>query len=221
MSNLTDDEIDRITDAQWGKGCAPNQYAAHRAAARAIESAVVAKVSTPAASPTPIDARPLHPNHRPDLRYVLRVLRTLQGAHVPENQWGDVAAAINGMEYIIKRTEEAASAVAPQVDAPRWMPIESAPKDGTHVLIANDAPGSVHPREGYYVPPHQRYDNEPENPRWWRLAGSSEELVHGRTPTHWQPMPAAPSPLQAFANAPLGEGLAAARAVLAASKEAS
>lgn len=40
-------------------------------------------------------------------------------------------------------------------------------------------------------------------------------------PTHWQPMPAAPSPLQAFANAPLGEGLAAARAVLAASKEAS
>jgi hypothetical protein len=36
---LTDEQIDRITDAQWGKGCAQSQYMAHRAYARAIERA--------------------------------------------------------------------------------------------------------------------------------------------------------------------------------------
>lgn len=55
-------------------------------------------------------AKPLHKNHLPDLRYVLKVL---QGAHVQEHQRGDVQAAITGMRYIIKRTEEAAAHTAP------------------------------------------------------------------------------------------------------------
>ncbi len=33
---MTDEQIDAVTDAQWGKGCQPNQYMAHRAYARAI-----------------------------------------------------------------------------------------------------------------------------------------------------------------------------------------
>lgn len=77
---------------------------------------------------------------------------------------------------------------------PGWQDIATAPKDGTTVLIANDSPGSVHPREGYYVMPERRYENEPTHAGWWRLAGSSETAVHGRTPTHWQPMPASPLP---------------------------
>jgi hypothetical protein len=77
-----------------------------------------------------------------------------------------------------------------------WQPISTAPRDGTHVLIANDTPGSVHPREGYYVPVEQRYDNEPKHEGWWRLAGSCEERVHGRTPSHWMPLPPPPTPPQ-------------------------
>ena len=37
--NLTDDEIDRVTDAQWGKNVNKPIYAAHRAYARAVEAA--------------------------------------------------------------------------------------------------------------------------------------------------------------------------------------
>lgn len=37
---LSDETIDAVTDAQWGKGCEPNQYLAHRAYARAIEAAI-------------------------------------------------------------------------------------------------------------------------------------------------------------------------------------
>ena len=36
---LTDEQIDAITDQQWGKGCVPSQYKAHRAYARAVLAA--------------------------------------------------------------------------------------------------------------------------------------------------------------------------------------
>jgi len=35
---LTDEEIDRVTDAQWAKGANKPIYAAHRAYARAVEA---------------------------------------------------------------------------------------------------------------------------------------------------------------------------------------
>jgi hypothetical protein len=43
---LTDAEIDAIMDQQWGKGLQLSQYQAHRAASRAIERAVLAKIAT-------------------------------------------------------------------------------------------------------------------------------------------------------------------------------
>lgn len=90
---------------------------------------------------------------------------------------------------------------APVAKLEPWQPIETAPKDGRHVLIANDTPGSIHPCEGYYVTPEHRYGKEPKHAGWWRLAGSSEASVHGRTPTHWMPLP--PPPVAAH-NAKLG-----------------
>jgi hypothetical protein len=42
---LTDAQIDAITDQQWGAGCLPNQYQAHRAFARAILRATPAEGS--------------------------------------------------------------------------------------------------------------------------------------------------------------------------------
>lgn len=52
----------------------------------------------------------LHPNHLPDLRYVLMVLeRCLAMLPKSDGGHGEVSAAITGMRYIIKRTEEAAA----------------------------------------------------------------------------------------------------------------
>jgi hypothetical protein len=58
---LTDELIDAITDAQWGKGCKENQYLAHRAYARAIERAVLA-----APPPDFCDAHCTWMDHHPD-----------------------------------------------------------------------------------------------------------------------------------------------------------
>jgi hypothetical protein len=54
---------------------------------------------------------PVHPNHRADLRYVRKVLDDVRSLALTEGDklCGDVDAAINGMDYIIKRTEEAAA----------------------------------------------------------------------------------------------------------------
>lgn len=100
-----------------------------------------------------------------------------------------------------KRPDGGCPDAAPVAKLEPWQPIETAPKDGRHVLIANDTPGSIHPCEGYYVTPEHRYGKEPKHAGWWRLAGSSEASVHGRTPTHWMPLP--PPPVAAH-NAKLG-----------------
>jgi hypothetical protein len=62
-------------------------------------------------------ARPVHPNHRADLRYVLAVLEKVRDLALPtfhkeDAAHGEVAAAINGMNYILKRTEEEVTAQA-------------------------------------------------------------------------------------------------------------
>lgn len=111
--------------------------------------------------------------------------RNFPHKHSPE----EITIYRNGMKA--SRTSQPNAAAQEQQAG--WMPIESAPKDGRSVLIANDAPGSVHPREAYYVAPERRYENEPKHAGWWRLAGSCEERVHGRTPTHWMPLPPAPT----------------------------
>jgi hypothetical protein len=51
---------------------------------------------------------PVHPNHRPDLRYVLETLQMVRPVLKNAPLREQVEAAINGMAYIIKRTEEAA-----------------------------------------------------------------------------------------------------------------
>lgn len=67
----------------------------------------------------------------------------------------------------------------------KWQPIETAPKDGTHIIIAsasNTPPTTVHWFDG-----------------GWHLSvnmdGDHSEYVWGR-PTHWMPAPDFPS----FAN---------------------
>lgn len=41
---MTDEQIDAVIDVQWGRGCMPNQYLAHRCFARAILSAAAPEI---------------------------------------------------------------------------------------------------------------------------------------------------------------------------------
>lgn len=49
---------------------------------------------------------PLDPNHRPDLHYILGVLERL-AKQAPKD--AELAAALNGMRYVVKRTDAAAA----------------------------------------------------------------------------------------------------------------
>jgi hypothetical protein len=52
---------------------------------------------------------PVHPNHRADLRYVRETLQMALPALKNTRLREQIEAAINGMTYIINRTEEAAT----------------------------------------------------------------------------------------------------------------
>ena len=67
----------------------------------------------------------------------------------------------------------------------KWKPISTAPRDGSHVLlaIANDPPGFV--AEGYY---------EEDDDRGWFAANTHwTDASDGRLyPSHWMPLPDPP-----------------------------
>jgi hypothetical protein len=65
------------------------------------------------------EAGALHPNHLFDLRFVLETLEKALPTHKRETMRGDIEAAINGMRYIIKRTEEAAAPTQPPGEMPQ------------------------------------------------------------------------------------------------------
>jgi hypothetical protein len=87
--------------------------------------------------------------------------------------------------------EAAASQLRAAVDAYEraegklaWRPIETAPKDGTHILLS--APGRVTCGE-WIVPNGPDWDDEP---LWGSWDGNFSEE---NPPTHWQPLPAPPA----------------------------
>lgn len=76
----------------------------------------------------------------------------------------------------------------------QWQPIETAPKDGTHILIYTvDHPGPVPARDmparvtAFWYAPYGE----------WHLVMAwgyeAENQVYG-VPTHWQPLPDPPKP---------------------------
>jgi hypothetical protein len=66
-----------------------------------------------------------------------------------------------------------------------WRPIETAPKDGTRVILGWPGGGV---RYGFYL------DNSRTSPPWAGWRGPSMELPFpSPPPTHWQPLPAPPS----------------------------
>jgi hypothetical protein len=66
-----------------------------------------------------------------------------------------------------------------------WLPIDSAPKDGSHVLLARAGEWSSY---GYY---------EAELDGWWEANTHWTDATDGQCyPTHWQPLPSPPLPLE-------------------------
>lgn len=70
-----------------------------------------------------------------------------------------------------------------------WQPIESAPKDGTEILVAGPTPG--HSRDGAYISVGM-FDDGLWWSSWWEEREEENALF---PPTHWQPLPPPPSPL--------------------------
>lgn len=69
----------------------------------------------------------------------------------------------------------------------RWQPIESAPRDGSYMLIATESHDG-----GMTV---ARFDPEWGDDGWWMLDdGKNFEIpLRGPEPTHWMPRPAPPA----------------------------
>lgn len=68
-----------------------------------------------------------------------------------------------------------------------WRPIESAPKDGSDVLVVND--------RGIFVA--QWNEDGPDNclDEFWHVRdGKYWHDLRGMKPTHWMPLPDPPSP---------------------------
>jgi hypothetical protein len=77
----------------------------------------------------------------------------------------------------------------------KWMPIETAPQDGTAIWLLVDG----RPYLGYGEPEHPVF----ERPAQWvvkatfrRIEDGNDEIVgcysHGEKPTAWQPLPSPP-----------------------------
>lgn len=75
---------------------------------------------------------------------------------------------------------------------PEWRPIESAPKDGTVIMLGWDNNDFCRPCAGYWE--IDKYSKKPR-PYWSNDLERSFGTRHAREnqPTHWMPLPGAPA----------------------------
>jgi len=100
--------------------------------------------------------------------------------------WESGAEQWDGLKDIVTRMIDAKLA-APQAPAPQWQPIETAPKDGTCVLLFDGATVTA----GIYDANGEKYP-------WFVLDERDSEFTNGWQdterygPEFWMPLPAAP-----------------------------
>lgn len=72
----------------------------------------------------------------------------------------------------------------------RWQPIETAPKDGTAILLSNERGAWMAKYDPVYPSGYR-----PENP-WFSLMLNHDHMRKGKpyAPTHWMPLPTPPKP---------------------------
>lgn len=88
-------------------------------------------------------------------------------------------------EEAVKALHAALALGQPNEAKGAWQTIESAPKDGTAILITR--PTEFRSEEGWHV---VRWDDD-----WWQCHdGKNDSPLRGDEPTHWQPLPSPPKP---------------------------
>lgn len=78
-----------------------------------------------------------------------------------------------------------------------WQPIETAPKDGTDVIVMYRHIDTQVVHNAYFCAPDEFVDAEDVG--WWsyhKIEVSRIKLDDWMSPTHWMPLPAAPKPQQ-------------------------
>jgi hypothetical protein len=78
----------------------------------------------------------------------------------------------------------------------KWLPIESAPKDGTWILAYCDfADGGKEPRIVRWVADDRPTDDRPFGPFIWATQDGRPNIgtIAERVATHWQPLPPPPN----------------------------
>lgn len=89
---------------------------------------------------------------------------------------------------LITTTQAEAYADARVAESQQWHPIETAPKDGTAILVSNERGAWFAKYEPVYQSGYR-----PENP-WFSLMLNHDHMRTGKpyAPTHWMPLPAPP-----------------------------
>lgn len=104
----------------------------------------------------------------------------------------DDPAALESIQLALERLEALRAALASQEEPVGWQPIETAPRDGTRILVF--APGARRAvREVWWRIP---YDGAALRKGWWCYDGIGTLLdasVHHLGATHWMPLPAGPA----------------------------
>lgn len=78
--------------------------------------------------------------------------------------------------------DQATDAILNLIGGDGWKPIETAPKDGEHVLLFGALKRDF-PTIGFY------HDGV-----WWAWFHPGQPMEGGFAPTHWMPLPASPPP---------------------------
>jgi hypothetical protein len=81
-----------------------------------------------------------------------------------------------------------------------WLPIETAPKDGTDIIIGFDSASVWIVHVAWWLELEDWMRDDPqwseEDVGWWSYTNHSvtqEKLEDHRTPTHWMPLPSLPN----------------------------
>jgi len=77
--------------------------------------------------------------------------------------------------------------ICAQCKSPLWQPIETAPKDGTSVLLYGIWSGEVHGHDNEYSILQASFSF-----KYWLVEGGEYYCAYVLNPTHWMPLPAPP-----------------------------
>lgn len=127
-----------------------------------------------------------------------------QVGHVPEVDCGNMAGQVLTVDEISDIAMQSgaydeqllafARAIEQAVLAkrvPQWLPIETAPKDGTNVLCWSAEFGARESRNITYTPGSPGHA-EGRTDRWWEWLEPKKCWAFNWSPTHWMPLPPPP-----------------------------